>query len=116
MKDKHSLVSEMSDSEFVSFLYSERDRENNLSQFQGWNNWAIAGALATIIYNIFTIWRSEIWLSPDIMLYAFSATMALYLFIKAFAVQELFTQFVKRIKKLSVKINMFYDNLPGLFR
>lgn len=86
MKDKHSLVSEMSDSEFVSFLYSERDRENNLSQFQGWNNWAIAGALATIIYNIFTIWRSEIWLSPDIMLYAFNATMALYLFIKAFAV------------------------------
>jgi len=53
MGEKKLFVSEMTDSEFVSFLYSERDRENGLSLYQGWNNWAIAGALITIIYNIY---------------------------------------------------------------
>lgn len=31
----------MSDFEFLSFLYSGRDRENGLRQYQGWNIWAL---------------------------------------------------------------------------
>lgn len=37
-----SMVPEMSDSEFLSFLYSERNRENDISQYQGWNTWVLA--------------------------------------------------------------------------
>lgn len=34
-QSKHILG--LSDAEFLSFLYSERDRENSLSQDAGWN-------------------------------------------------------------------------------
>lgn len=46
-KDKHII--NLSDSDFMSFLYAERDRENNLSKFHGWNNWALIGAIVTTI-------------------------------------------------------------------
>ncbi len=45
---KHPLT-DLSESEFLSFLYSERERENSLSQYQGWNNWALIGALITVL-------------------------------------------------------------------
>lgn len=34
----------MSDAEFLSFLYSERDREESLNSYRGWI-WAVVGAL-----------------------------------------------------------------------
>ena len=46
--DKRITISDMSDSEFLSFLYSERDRENSISEYQGWNNWALAGSIITV--------------------------------------------------------------------
>lgn len=46
--NKPSSIPEMSDSEFLSFLYSERDRENSISEYHGWNNWALAGSLITV--------------------------------------------------------------------
>ena len=42
-----SMIPEMSDSEFLSFLYSERNRENDISQYQGWNTWVLIGAAIT---------------------------------------------------------------------
>lgn len=49
MEEKqYNRITGLSDSEFLSFLYSERDRENNLRQFQGWNVWALAGAIVTV--------------------------------------------------------------------
>lgn len=48
MGAKKSGITDLSDSEFLSFLYSERDRENSLSQYQGWNYWALVGAIGTI--------------------------------------------------------------------
>ena len=41
-------ITDLSDSEFLSFLYAERDRENNLRQFQGWNIWALVGAIVAV--------------------------------------------------------------------
>ena len=41
------MIPEMSDSEFLSFLYSERNRENDISQYQGWNTWVLIGAAIT---------------------------------------------------------------------
>lgn len=46
-------IPDLSDSEFISFLYSERDRENSLSQYQGWNNWALAGAIIAVLCFIY---------------------------------------------------------------
>lgn len=46
--DKRMTISDMSDSEFLSFLYSERDRENSISEYHGWNNWALVGSIITI--------------------------------------------------------------------
>lgn len=44
-----SMIPEMSDSEFLSFLYSERNRENDISQYQGWNTWVLIGAAITAL-------------------------------------------------------------------
>ncbi len=47
--NKNNKITNLDDADFISFLYSERDRENNLSQYQGWNNWALIGAFMTIV-------------------------------------------------------------------
>lgn len=46
---KRTEIFELPDGEFLSFLYSERDRENSLRQYQGWNIWALVGAIATVV-------------------------------------------------------------------
>lgn len=46
---KKNPIPDYSDQDFLSFLYSERDRENSLSQYQGWNNWALIGAMITVL-------------------------------------------------------------------
>lgn len=47
-ENKNDRIIGLSDSEFLSFLYAERDRENNLRQFQGWNIWALVGAIVAV--------------------------------------------------------------------
>ena len=45
---KGNNVTKLSDGEFLSFLYAERDRENSLTRYQGWNIWALVGAIAMV--------------------------------------------------------------------
>lgn len=45
---KKNMLTEMSDAEFLSFLYSEREREESLNSYQGWNLWAAVGAMVTV--------------------------------------------------------------------
>ena len=47
-KNNNNKITNFSDAEFLSFLYSERDRENNLRQYQGWNIWALVGSLVAV--------------------------------------------------------------------
>ena len=47
-KNNNNKITNLSEAEFLSFLYSERDRENNLRQYQGWNIWALVGALVAV--------------------------------------------------------------------
>lgn len=54
-KNKSSIIAELSDPEFLSFLYSERDREESLNSYQGWNTWAIIGAMITIVCAVYSI-------------------------------------------------------------
>lgn len=54
-KNKSNRITELPDSEYLSFLYSERDREEGLVTYQGWNLWAIAGAMVTVIWTLYGI-------------------------------------------------------------
>lgn len=55
LKPDKTFISEMSENEFLSFLYSERERENEISKFHGWNNWALIGAGIAVLYATYTI-------------------------------------------------------------
>lgn len=47
--NKENIIKGMTHAEFMSFLYAERDREESLNSYQGWNIWAIIGALITVV-------------------------------------------------------------------
>lgn len=46
---KKNPIPDYSDQDFLSFLYSERERENSLSLYHGWSNWALIGAIITAL-------------------------------------------------------------------
>lgn len=48
-------ISELTGGEFLSFLYSERNREESLNSYQGWNAWVVMGALITVVCTIYGI-------------------------------------------------------------
>lgn len=48
-KEKTKRIIDFSDSDFLFYLYAERDREDSLNSYQGWSAWAIAGAMITIM-------------------------------------------------------------------
>lgn len=54
-KNKKTNIENLTDGEFLSFLYAERDRENSLSQYHGWNNWALIGAIVTVICALYSV-------------------------------------------------------------
>ena len=67
------------DPDFISFLYSERERENNLSQLQGWNNWALIGALVTVLCAAYAILKECVFVNWKDVLYYSGGTMAFFL-------------------------------------
>ena len=59
--DKRMTISDMPDSEFLSFLYSERDRENSISEYhQGWSNWALVGSIITIACFVYATVKDSV--------------------------------------------------------
>lgn len=72
-------IANLPEPEFISFLYSERDRENNLSEFHGWNNWALAGAIITAICSGYAVLKIRP--SPDVakVLYNAGCLIAFFL-------------------------------------
>lgn len=70
-------ISNLTDAEFLSFLYSERDREQSLSQLQGWNNWALAGAFATVLWTLYTICSEKYFIEWADVVYLTSGILAL---------------------------------------
>ena len=54
-KNKSLKINELSDGEFLSYLYAERDREESLNHFQGWSIWAVIGAIVTVICTAYSI-------------------------------------------------------------
>ena len=83
-KSKHNIeipkaVTDLTEAEFLSFLYSEREREESLIQWQGWNNWALVGAFVAVMWNAFTIWKDHSYLEGYDVVYYTSGIMAVLL-------------------------------------
>lgn len=54
-ENEESLINQLTDAEFLSFLYAERERQSSQRKYQGWNLWVLIGAIATVSgigYNI----------------------------------------------------------------
>lgn len=62
-------IDKWNDAEFLAYLYSERERENSLSQYQGWNNWALAGAFITAICAAYNIWKDSYYIETINIIY-----------------------------------------------
>lgn len=61
LNNKRNKIVELSDSDFLSFLYSEREREHNISQYQGWNNWVLAGTIIGALISGYTIIKDNLY-------------------------------------------------------
>ncbi len=79
IKENKQKISDLSDSEFISFLFSERDRENSLSVFQGWNNWALAGAIVTAISAGYAVLKNNMLINTAAVVYYSCCILAYFL-------------------------------------
>lgn len=74
---KKNLILNLNDTDFISYLYSERERENSLSQVPGWSNWALFGAIAAVLWTAYGI-AKEATINYDCLLYYMSGLIALF--------------------------------------
>lgn len=58
-EDKSKRITELSDSDFLSFLYAEREREESQNNYQGWNLWAIGGAIIAVVCAAYSLSRNN---------------------------------------------------------
>lgn len=105
-------VTEFSESEFLSFLYSERDRENNLRQYQGWNIWALVGSLVAVGCAAYEFLKgnAETILSVQVCYYS-SALMAFALCIHpivSFLLKKERGFDIKKLKRLKQTAPFYY--------
>ena len=54
-EDYSKLITELSDADFLAFLYAEREREESLNSYQGWNLWAIGGAIIAVLCAVYSV-------------------------------------------------------------
>ena len=79
MDNRQTRITDLSDSEFISFLYSERDRENSLCQYHGWSDWALIGAILTILGIIYTNLKNAVHIDWVQSLYYATGSIAFFL-------------------------------------
>ena len=72
-------ITDLTDAEFLSFLYSERDREGRLSRWQGWNNWALVGAFVAVMWTTYSIWKEHCYVRGYDVIYYTSGIMSIFL-------------------------------------
>lgn len=77
-ENKHN-IHEFTESEFVSFLFSERERENSLSEFHGWNNWALVGAIVSVLCAGYAILKDKFFLDTTEVIYHSCCILAFFL-------------------------------------
>lgn len=77
-------VEKLDDADFLSYLYSERERENSLFQFEGWNYWALAGAFITAICAAYNTWKDCYCVETIDIIYYAGGVIACFLTIRAY--------------------------------
>lgn len=75
----NNRIDGLSDSDFLSLLYSERDREHSLNQIPGWSIWAIIGAWITVLCAGYAVLKGNQSIDAKKVLYLTSALLALVL-------------------------------------
>ena len=83
-------IADLSNAEFTSFLFLERNRENSLSDYHGWNNWALGGAIVSVILAGYTLLKNNPSLAALNVLYYVDCLSALFLAYHSWA--RLFTR------------------------
>ena len=77
-EEKNKRIVDLSDSEFLSLLYSERDRAHALNQVPGWSRWAILGAWVTVLCAAYVVLRDNHPLNDMKVLYLTSSFLAFF--------------------------------------
>lgn len=108
MDNQSKYLLNLSDSDFLSFLYSERDRENNLSQFQGWNNWALFGAIIAVLCTGYDVIKDNlVELRGTYIFYYVSGFLALFLGYRSYS------RIIKRERGIDyAKVRMLKEVVP----
>lgn len=75
-KKKESILN-LDETDFISYLYCERERENNLSQVPGWSNWALFGAMVAVLWTAYGIAKGTT-INYNSLLYFMSGFIALF--------------------------------------
>lgn len=108
MDDQSKHILNLSDSDFLSFLYSERDRENNLSQFQGWNNWALFGAIIAVLCAGFDVIKDN-----DNDFHVISIVYYVSGFLALFLAYRSYSRIIKRERGIDfAKVRMLKEVIP----
>lgn len=111
----NQIIQNLSEADFLSFLYSERNRENDLSKYQGWNIWVLVGALVTVIiagYNILVENHNDLCMRQ--VMYCVSFLLALFLCYKplGFSLERRRVwdrQKVKSLKDVTPKLYLWFS-------
>ena len=80
MKNLYELT-KLSDNDFLSFLYSERGRQESKSGAQGWSLWALAGSAFALILFIYTTLKTIDTINFLLCYYIFSVFCPIALYI-----------------------------------
>lgn len=111
-ESKLNRITEFADPEFLSFLYAERERENSLNKYQGWNIWALVGALVTVVCAGYGILKESSYLICSRQVaYMVSCMFAFVLLVYPYL--QIFTFFLRSRRGIDdKKIRTLKDILP----
>ncbi len=120
-ENKENRVTEFTAPDFLSFLYTERERENSLNKYQGWNIWALVGALVTVTCASYGILKENFYLICSLQVaYMVSCMLAFILLVYPYI--QIFTIFLhprrgiddKKIRTLKDIIPYYYMGLSTI--
>lgn len=112
MEKQHVNFENMTDSEFISWLYLERDREESIHKIPGWNTWILITAIISIISFIYSILSDR---DVDVNLYQ-SIIFSSWLITLLIDVYPFFTLIEKKKRAIDpIRIRELKDQAPIIY-
>lgn len=74
-------LSKLSNNEFLSFLYTERDRQESKSGAPGWSIWALAGSAFALVFFVYNTLKDVEAIDNLLCYYIFSVFCPIVLYI-----------------------------------